>query len=271
VIRVDRGTLAASVIAAPPGADVQVAASEDADVLAVAWPARDGAPAAVAVHAGGAPRADRRVETPSVEGLGVSAAGTTVAWIERGAASIDALTDDGYLHTLDPVSGAHRRVHMRGSGCAVAPEVITRVEEGAVLSDASCSLGCPSVRWTRKTVRYDAASGRILAETSTTETQSYNEESAALSDRLGDVAADLGVARSALLGVGTEDTLVVVTGSGALAVVGVSDPLGSRVDLERSAGASLASVVLAPDASVVAAVLGGRAAAWDAATGRRLL
>lgn len=159
---------------------------------------------------------------------------------------------------------------MTGSGCAIAPETVQRVSGGEIVTDASCSLGCPSVRWTHRAVTYDATSGRILEDTSTTEERSANEQLAEEKARIDHVAARLRLEPAAMMRAPGNDQLVVARG-GALALVALSDRAAAPIALESSEGAKVDSIAFSLDGSIVAGIVDGRARAWDTATGAATL
>lgn len=270
LVRVDRATFRARTFPSAPEQETLFASSAEADVVAVAQAGGEGGPGAVTVFVEGEATPIVRVASSVVTELHVDAEGAMVVWLERLSSDSEKGEDRPMLHAVDVATRAHVRFAGLGSGCSIAPESITRVGDGKIVTDASCRIGCPSVRWTDRAITYDAHTGRVLGETSVTEERSYNEAMVEARARVEAAAARLRVEPDAMLQAPSRDALLVADERG-LALVDVADRAAAPLELEGSAGASLGALTFSEDGALVAGVVGDRARAWEVATGRALL
>jgi hypothetical protein len=120
----------------------------------------------------------------------------------------------------------------------VAPDTITSVGGGRIVTDASCSVGCPSVRWTERRITYDARTGAVVSDVSFEEPKSYNEELDELRERLTNAADKLGVD-------------------------------SARCCTYR--GVAPDALAFSPTGALVAATVAGSPRVWDGASGRLIL
>lgn len=272
--RVDRASLQVTDFAPTDGAVAESATSADGAVIALAWRGEGNRPGGAAIFVAGAE--PLRFASPSVDQLSVDAAGTTIAWLER-IEDPNFQDDIAFMHTVDVATRVHRRFRAKGSGCAIVPESLQSVGAGVVVTDASCSMGCPSVRWEHRAVTYDAKTGRVVRDTSTTEERSWNEEQEADLAAVTDVTTRLGLGVDAVARGPKKDVVIFTkpgsateerTEAAAIArIVGTSEPIA----LEASTGAALSTLTISADGALVAGVVDGRARVWSAATGRALL
>jgi hypothetical protein len=263
--RVDRRTLMATKLRGT-GVENTFAASAEGDLVVVAEDPSAAAPTRVLVHENGVEIT--RVSSPKVGYLRVDGAERLAVWVERD----DDWTlgrDRGFLHTVDAATRVHLRFPMKGSGCANAPEYLVRFEGGKIVTDASCSMGCPSVRWTSRAVTYDARTGAVLSDTSTEEQQSYNEVQAEEHAGIEEVASSLHVEARAVTPLPGGAEALAETPAGVVRVPVRLTPPG--ISLEASAGASLDGLTISEDGALVAGVVGGRVRVWELATGHALL
>jgi hypothetical protein len=204
---------------------------------------------------------DRVATVPSafVSSLTVEPAGSLVAWVELG--------DHQRVHSLDVASGRDAFFLAKGPGCEVAPDTITKVEAGRIVTDASCSVGCPSVRWTERVIAYDARTGAVVSDTSTEETKSANEQLADLRERIEKTANRLGVAVGMMAPVPKREA-VAVLGESGVRIVDVD--MLRDVTLEDAAGVSVERLVFSESGALVTAIVGGHVRVWDAVSGRLL-
>lgn len=258
--RVDRETLKATTIRAQ-GESPKFAASSEATVVAVA------AGGTVAVYTEGDAKPILTVPAPDLAEVVVQADGANVVWIER-TYDEENFSDRGHLHAIDVTAKTHVRFAMKNSGCTTAPEVLTEVKGAKITTDPSCAIGCPSVRWTHRTLTYDAKTGAIVEETSYTEEQSYNEEQSALREEVEKAAKKLETDLLDMTHRPKHDSFLLRKDEG---LVLASPKSNDRIGLEASKGAGLATLAFSRDGALVAGTVGDRARVWDAATGRALL
>jgi hypothetical protein len=204
------------------------------------------------------------------EQLAVDREGTNVVWIER-FIDEERFTDTGHLHVIDVAARTHLRFPMTNSGCRNAPERIEAVRDGKITTDPSCSIGCPSVRWTHRSVTYDTHTGKIVRDVSSTDSASWNEEQSALRSAVDAAAARFGVETSAMLEQPrAARTSFAIERAVGLAIVELSAG-PAPIELQESKGASVSELTFSSDGSILAGIVGGRMRAWDGATGRALL
>lgn len=263
--RVDRETLEASIVRAPDE-KAQFAASHEGTVVAIASKGN------VLLHVAGTSAPILQIASPDETAqLTVDRDGTSVVWIER-AIDEKTFSDKGHLHVIDVGARSHVRFPMTNSGCGNAPETIEAVRDGQIITDPSCSIGCPSVRWTHRSVSYDARTGKIVRDVSHKETASWNEEQGSLGNEVDAAVTREHVEPKAMLAQerrGSPTQFVVERASG-LSIVPLTAG-ATPLDLEDSAGASVTDLTFSSDGTVLAGVAGGRMRAWDGATGRALL
>jgi hypothetical protein len=268
--RVDRETLHAITFAAPGATAANVVTSHEADAVAMVIASSDpGTPARVVVFAGDPHAPIMDLPAPSLESIVVDDAGTLVVWVERADGSADG-ADRGFLHAIDVAARSHVRFAMKGSGCSIAPERVEMVRAGKIITDASCRIGCPSVRWSSRTIAYDARSGLVLDDTSVKEERSFNEQMGEMQTTAEDTATRLGIPVAEMMHDAAKGTLLLVRPTG-LAVTKPSDAREAPIPLDDSADAYLSELAFSPDGSVVAGIVDGRARAWDTETGRSLV
>lgn len=264
LVRIDRATLRAASFRSSRG-PVTIAASTDATTVAFATAPADGAPATVQVFDGDPGAPVLSLASPTVEDLRASADGAFVVWIERQERNDGA--DHGFLHAIDVAARSHARFPMLGAGCSIVPESVRSVRDGTIATDASCRLGCPSVRWSERTVTYDARSGRVISDETVETSQSWNEQVAATEAFVEGIATRLHVGHESILR-GGSDTFLVGRPNG---VSIASSPPVATTPLEDSAGASVDALLVSPDGKVIAGLAAGRLRAWDAITGSSLV
>lgn len=207
-----------------------------------------------------------RIQSASVEGVRFDTARGLAVWVERLEPSEGAWRDVGFVHAVNAATGMDVRFPLRGSGCANAPEYVERVEDGKLVTDASCSLGCPSVRWSKRTVVYDLTTGDVLSDTSVESATSWNEEMGLVETWIDSTATSLGIAVTDVTRVpDSMDTLAATPGG----LVRVGPP--GRIAIEGSRGASLASLAVSKDGALAAGVVGGRTLVWDLVAGKALV
>jgi hypothetical protein len=259
---VDRATLRTTTLRAARD-DGRAVAS---DGLAVALVAERPDPIGYDVRVLGHGRPTARVHSASFESPLFDKERGLAVWVERLAADEPPWRDAGFVHAVDANTGKDLRFALRGSGCGNAPEYVERIEDGKLVTDASCSLGCPSVRWSKRTIVYDLATGSVLSDTSVESATSWNEEMALVETWLESTAKSLGVDIADVTRVPDSMDTLAATPRG---LVRVGPP--GRVEIEGSRGASLASVALSKDGALAAGIVDGRAMVWDLVAGRALV
>jgi hypothetical protein len=216
-------------------------------------------PADVEIFVDGA-RAPLRFASASATGLTVDEASAFVAWQE--------LPDDQghvHIHVVDSRRGSHVRFAGH-EACGAAPEFIKSIGRGVVTTDGSCDLGCPSVRWSQVTLRYDARSGALLSRDVIPGTESYSDLASGAFARWESLGVRAGVAPDALLVMPSQDGAL-FSGAGGLSRISTN---GAVVRFERAEGVERADVVWSADAVLVAARVDGRLRVWDGRRGRAL-
>lgn len=254
LVVVDAGTLAPRTYASRAPV---TAAYVSAPVTAFISQEREDSLAEVEIFADGG-RAPLRFTSASALGLTVDEASGFVAWQE--------LPDDEghvHIHVVDSRRGSHVRFAGK-QACGAAHESIESLRGGIVETDGSCNLGCPSVRWSQITLRYDARSGALVSRTEVPGTESYSDLASSALTRWEALAARAGVKPDALLVTPEQDSAIFV-GAGGLSRLAAS---GAVVRFERAEGVDRADVVWSAKASLVAARVGGELRVWDARTGR---
>ncbi len=263
--RVDRETLKPAKVKAH-GDDARFAMSADAEVIAVA------AGGTVVVYASSesesAPKPVMRLPAPDLVDIRVQADGANVVWVEQRIDETN--SDNGHLHTIDVAARTHVRFAMVNSGCGNAPEYLQEVADGKIKTDPSCAIGCPSVRWTRRTVVYDAKTGAKLEDESYTEEKSWNEQQGELRDEVESLANKLHVKLEEMTHQPAKDGgRFLLAKEKGLELVAPKTSDG--IPLEASKDAYLAGLTFSNDGALVAGMVDGRARVWEAATGRAIL
>lgn len=209
-----------------------------------------------------------RLRAPNAGEIYVDKEGTNVVWAER-VIDEKTLTDKGHIHAVNIANRTHIRFAMRNSGCGIAPETIESVKGGHITTDPSCSIGCPSVRWTHKSITYDAKSGVIVDESSWTEALSWSEEQEERRASLEKLTEKLDVKFDHLMHhPGGRAVLVARQDGLTLEAIAQNSP---SIVFEDSEEATLSAFSFSSDGKYLAGRIGQRARVWDATTGRALL
>lgn len=267
VVVVDRATLRTTTLRA--ARDDGRAAASDGLAVALVAERQDPThpdPTGYDVQVLGHGRPVARVKSTSFESPLFDKERGLAVWVERLTPDEAAWRDRGFVHAVDATTGKDLRFALRGSGCGNAPEYVERIEDGKLVTDASCSLGCPSVRWSKRTIVYDLATGSVLSDTSVESATSWNEEMALVETWLESTATSLGVDVDDVTRVPDSMDTLAATPKG---LVRVGPP--GRIAIEGSRGARIASVALSKDGALAAGIVDGRARVWDLVAGRALV
>jgi hypothetical protein len=243
-----------------------IVAADDGSAIAILQDTHDTlGSGSVAVLVPGEARPRAVIAAAHASGLRVSPEGAKVAWTEESG------TDDGviFIHTLDVASGAHARFIGQGARCMVAPEFIVGLNRDEVITDGSCSVGCPSVRWSHVTLRYDATTGAQLGKTQWEEEMSWNELVAARTAVAEDGASRLAIPLTAMIGQPKSERVLVEREPSSFALADLAEGR-VLVTFAGSDGVALEAVQFSPDGELLAGVADGRPVGWDVASGGRL-
>ncbi len=250
-------------------ASASVVASKDGKTFVASRQGSGREPGVVEVWRIGEAKPRSKIVSAFVYQLTIDEDGRRVAWSET-SGEYDAPM---FLHTLDVGSGVHARFSAHGH-CALGVEQIVGFEDGALITDAECSPGCPSLPSQAQLIAYDFSTGKKLRERSGELVPPYNDELARRVAIADDLSARLGVASDAhgvfpLIHSPKDDSVVVATGGGLRLVADTSGAV--LAELPSSSGFSVESVRFAPDGRRVLGTRDdGTLAVWDASTGKRI-
>ena len=262
---VERESFASLHVAMP---SAYATASKDGKTFAVARQGNGIEPGLVEVWRVGDTKPRSKTVSAYVDQVTVDADGSHVAWAET-SGEYDAPT---FLHTLDVATGVHARFAAHGH-CALDVERIVGFDDGALVTDAECSPGCPSLPSQPQLIAYDLDTGKKLREWSAVLVPPSDQELAAQTRAAAELSARLGVAPDEhgvlpLVHSPNDDAVVVVTASG-LHVAGEDGVV--LATLASSAGFSTEDVHFTPDGAwIVGIVEDGTAAIWRERSGVRV-
>lgn len=153
----------------------------------------------------------------------------------------------------------------RGIGdCGQSPERIVSIDDDTIVTDVSCSLGCPSEAYTPEHAVYDRKTGTLLRQESGETEPAYTSVQGDASLRFEEDLEKLGLAAAQVLPLPGASRRYLLAREGALVVVRGGKV---RARLENSAEIAVTDAVLSHDGGLVALKAGAGFRVWNTSSG----